>query len=206
MRALRNELKYDALFPDASRLTTLVGNHDTRRFLSFEGATLEGAMLHTAFMLTVRGTPQLYSGEEIAMEGKDDPDNRRDFPGGFPGDDRDAFIASGRRSNEKRMYEWTREWLQLRGTHSALREGKLIDLFADDDVYVFAREDKNETIVLAFNRGGRKSVAISDASVGVHDGASLTTLLGETGPARFVNGQATLSLPEHTAVAFKVAR
>jgi len=40
-------------------------------------------MLHTAFMLAVRGTPQLYSGEEIAMKGKEGSDNRRIFPGGF---------------------------------------------------------------------------------------------------------------------------
>jgi hypothetical protein len=29
MRALRDELKYDALFPDPSKITTLTNNHDT---------------------------------------------------------------------------------------------------------------------------------------------------------------------------------
>ena len=66
--------------------------------MSLDGATLEGAMMHVAFTLSVRGIPQLYYGEEIAMEGKDDPDNRRDFPGGFPGDARNAFDRSGRKS------------------------------------------------------------------------------------------------------------
>ncbi len=31
----------------------------------------------------MRGMPQIYSGDEIAMRGGEDPDNRRDFPGGF---------------------------------------------------------------------------------------------------------------------------
>ncbi len=34
-----------------------VNNHDVRRFLSLEGGPLEGAMLHTAFTITMRGTP-----------------------------------------------------------------------------------------------------------------------------------------------------
>ncbi|MGH8866225.1 MAG: alpha-amylase family glycosyl hydrolase, partial [Burkholderiales bacterium] len=45
--ALRDLLKYDALYPDPSRLTTMVNNHDVSRFLSLAGGTPEGAMLHT---------------------------------------------------------------------------------------------------------------------------------------------------------------
>jgi glycosidase len=65
--ALRDILNYDGLYPIPTRLTTIVGNHDVPRFLSRAGGTLEGALLHAAFTLTVRGTPQLYYGDEIAM-------------------------------------------------------------------------------------------------------------------------------------------
>jgi len=205
MRALRNELKYDALFPDASRLTTLVGNHDTRRFLSFEGATLEGAMLHTAFMLTVRGTPQLYSGEEIAMEGKDDPDNRRDFPGGFPGDERNAFSTVGRTKNQQRMWQWTHDWIALREEHPAIRHGKLIDLFYDDDAYAYARQDKSETVIVALNRSsdGRR-IKIPVVSIGTRDGAQLLPLYPATGGTSVARGEAVLIVPPRTAVAYMV--
>ena len=108
VRALRDQLKYDALYPAPLKVTVPANNHDTARFMSLDGATLEGAMLHMAFTLSVRGIPQLYYGEEIAMEGKDDPDNRRDFPGGFPGDARNAFAVAGRKPKEQEMYEWTR--------------------------------------------------------------------------------------------------
>src|SRR5215813_4384808 len=142
VRALRDQLKYDALYPDLTRITTLTNNHDTPRFMSLEGATLEGTMLHTAFTLMVRGTPKLYYGEEIAMEGKEDPDNRRDFPGGFPGDSRNAFSASGRTAVEQRMWQWTHDWLALRREHVAIRQGAQTDLFYDDDVYAFARHNR----------------------------------------------------------------
>ncbi|MGD0790528.1 MAG: hypothetical protein ABR920_02050 [Terriglobales bacterium] len=34
----------------------------------------------------------------------DDPDNRRDFPGGFPGDPRNAFTASGRTAEQQDVF------------------------------------------------------------------------------------------------------
>ncbi|HYJ47032.1 MAG TPA: alpha-amylase family glycosyl hydrolase, partial [Pyrinomonadaceae bacterium] len=120
VRALRDLLKYDALYPSPARLTTMLSNHDVRRTVSLGGMTLEAAMLRTAFLLSVRGIPQLYYGDEIAMEGADDPDNRRDFPGGFPGDARDAFARGGRTPREQRMFNWTRDWISLRREHSAI--------------------------------------------------------------------------------------
>ena len=188
MRALRDQLKYDALYPDPSKLTVLANNHDTPRFLSLNGATMTGAMLHTAFVLSVRGIPQLYYGEEIAMEGKDDPDNRRDFPVS-------AFSAGGRNRKEQLMFEWTRAWIRLRREHSAIRRGRLIDLFYDDNVYVFARQDNTETVVIGINRQDKpQEVTIPFKSV--------TALIGEVRADTF---QTKITLPANSAVAFKTS-
>ena len=193
---LSHQLKYDALYPDSLRLTVLANNHDTTRFLSLEGATTAGAMMHTAFVLSVRGIPQLYSGEEIAMEGKDDPDNRRDFPGS-------AFKAEGRSVKQKEMFDWTRSWITLRREHQAIRSGRMIDLLADDETYVFARQLNNETVIIAFNRENAKQVAIPANSIGLKDGTTLKSVIGVDASCRVVNGEAMLSLPAQTAVAFK---
>ena len=186
LRALRDGLKYDALYPDPLKLTVLANNHDTARFMSLEGANLTGAMLHTAFILSVRGIPQLYAGEEIAMEGKEDPDNRRDFPVS-------AFSATGRKPKEQEMFEWTRAWIRLRREHSAIRRGRLIDLHYDDNVYVFARQDKAETVIVGINRGNKEQeVTLLYKSV--------TPLIGKI---RVPVGQTTITLPANTAVALK---
>jgi glycosidase len=206
VRALLDQLKYDALYPNPTKITTFANNHDTMRFMSLEGATLEGAMMHLAFVLSVRGIPQLYYGEEIAMEGKEDPDNRRDFPGGFPGDSRNAFMAPGRKPKEQKMYEWTRLWIRLRAEHSAIRQGRLIDLYYDDDAYVFARQDKNETVIVAFNRSGQElKVTVPAAPIGLKDGADLAPLIGTTAGAHVAKRQATLTVPGRTAAAYKVS-
>jgi glycosidase len=204
VRALRDQLKYDALYPNPSRLTTLADNHDTVRFMSLEGATVEGALLHLAFTLSVRGTPQLYAGEEIGMEGKDDPDNRRDFPGGFPDDVRNAFTPGGRRPEEQRIYQWTQSWIRLRAEHSAIREGQLIDLFYDDNAYIFARKDESETILIAFNRANaERQIQIPVRSIGLRDGTEARVLIGSARSAKAAAGQMTVRIPARTAVAFR---
>src|SRR6266404_6172333 len=205
VRALRDQLKYDALYPNPLKITTLTNNHDTRRFRSLDGASLEGAMLHTAFMLAMRGTPQLYYGEEIAMKGGEDPDNRRDFPGGFTGDSQNAFQAQTRSVEEQRMWQWTHDWIKLRQDHSALRGGRLTDLFYDDDSYAFARQDRKETLVIVFNRANsEKQITISAAAIDVHDGSNLRPLYGVKNGARVSGGVATLAVPARTAAAYRI--
>ena len=200
MRFLPHQLKYDALYPDPSKVTVLANNHDTMRFMSLEGATLAGAMMHVAFVLSVRGIPQLYAGEEIAMEGKDDPDNRRDFPSA-------AFEAEGRNAQQQRMFEWTRTWIRLRREHEALRAGKLIDLFVDDETYVFARQTGAETILIAFNRENKsKEISVPVGSIGVKDGATFKSLMGDGASARVMNGEARLMLAPQTAMALASIR
>ncbi len=204
--ALRHVLRADSLYPDPSRLVTMANNHDTRRFMSLEGATPEGAMLHVAYILTIRGTPQIYAGEEIAMEGGDDPDNRRDFPGGFAGDARDAFTKAGRTPNEQRMFEWTRDLLRLRREHAALRRGAQLDLHFDDDSYAYARREGGETVVVALNRSAApKEVSFPASYLDARDGARLAPLLGATDSPSAAAGSLRLTVPARSAVFYKLA-
>ncbi|MGB8480781.1 MAG: hypothetical protein WCE63_18400 [Acidobacteriaceae bacterium] len=95
--------------------------------------------LDFGLLATMRGMPQIYYGDEIAMPGGKDPDNRRDFPGGFPGDVKDAFTAAGRTLAQDSMHAWVQELLQLRAHHPVLQTGGQQDLLVDDTGMVFAR-------------------------------------------------------------------
>ena len=198
-------LRNDALYTDAARLTVMTSNHDVRRIASLEGMTLEGSMLHHAFLFSVRGIPQLYYGDEIFMEGGEDPDNRRDFPGGWTTDARNAFEPSGRTPREERMFRWTREWLKLRREHAAMRHGRLLDLAFDEDSYAFARQSAGETVILAFNRANApKRIDAPAALVEVADGAELVPLVVATERVRVEGGAITFEVPARTAVAYLV--
>lgn len=139
MTKLAGVLRQDWLYPHPERLVTFLGNHDTVRFLSEPGSTPEKTKLGFGLIATLRGMPQIYSGDEIAMTGGEDPDNRHDFPGGFAGDTASAYTKTGRTSSEQEMVTWVSTLLHLRKQYPVLREGGLQDLFVDDSAFIFTR-------------------------------------------------------------------
>jgi glycosidase len=153
MTELATVLRQDALYPHPERLVPFFGNHDTSRFFTEAGGSVPRLKLALGLLATLRGMPQLYSGDEIGMAGGNDPDNRRDFPGGFPGDARNAFTQAGRTATEQSIFAWTAGLLALRASHPALQTGLEQDLLADQDGFVFVR---------TLGKGGCSSSSSSD--------------------------------------------
>lgn len=138
MTELAKVLATDHLYPHPERLVPFFGNHDTRRFLSEPGATPDRLKLAFALLTTMRGMPEIYSGDEIAMRGGEDPDNRRDFPGGFSGSNHDAFKPSNRTAEEQDVFNWVSSLLHLRKSHEAFTSGQQ-DLMADSTAIAYVR-------------------------------------------------------------------
>ena len=81
----------------------------------------------------------------------------------------------------------------------------MIDLYYDDDAYVFARQDLNETVIIAINRAEKeKKVTVPAGAIGLKDGAQMSALIGGTADSHVARGQATLTVPARTAVAYSV--
>ena len=104
-------LEHDSLYTHPEMLVTFIGNHDNKRFMGEEGSTIIKLKAATGLLLTLRGIPQVYSGDEIGMPGGDDPDNRRDFPGGFPGDPTNAFTSAGRTAEQQDVFAYLQSLL-----------------------------------------------------------------------------------------------
>ena len=139
IREVAQMLSRDRLYRDPSSLVTFLGLHDVGRFMNEPGATVDGLKLAYTFLLTARGTPLIYYGDEIAMPGGGDPDNRRDFPGGWSGDRRNAFEASGRTADERAVFEHVRRLLRLRADRSHLRGGPTEHLHVGEQTFVYRR-------------------------------------------------------------------
>jgi glycosidase len=146
---LAKVLRRDGLYPRPDLLVTFLDNHDTPRFANVPGVTPERLRLAVAFLLTTRGIPQITWGDEIGLSGH--MDDRRDFRGGFPGDQRDAFTAGGRAADEQLLFTMYRDLLRLRKTCAALRRGTLTDLVANESVYAYLRRYEAERVVVALN-------------------------------------------------------
>jgi glycosidase len=136
---LNDVLGDDWLYPHPARLVVFEGNHDTMRFLSEPGATPQELKLAFAVLATTRGMVQIYSGDEIAMRGGEDPDNRHDFPGGFPGDAHNAFTAAGRTPAQQSMFAWASALFQFRQAHPVLQTGQLQTVYADKADFAYLR-------------------------------------------------------------------
>ena len=139
MTDLAKVLRQDSLYPHPERLVPFAGNHDTTRFLTDAGGSIPRLKLALGLIATLRGMPQLYSGDEIAMPGHEDPDDRHDFPGGFPGDTQSAFTSAGRTAQQQEVFQWTSGLLHLRAEHTSITQGIEENLFADNDSFAFTR-------------------------------------------------------------------
>ncbi len=198
MDAESKTLAEDRLYPDPGVLVTFLGNHDVARFMSEPGATLDKLKLAFTFLLTARGIPCIYYGDEIAMRGGNDPDNRRDFPGGWTEDKRNAFEAAGRTPEEGQMFDYVRKLTHLRAQWEPLRRGAFIDLAVGKNTWAYARETANQTVVVAINNG---SDAV-DLIIPFERDGEFTGQLGVAHALNIANGKGSVHLSAHSAEVF----
>ncbi|HXL79438.1 MAG TPA: alpha-amylase family glycosyl hydrolase [Pyrinomonadaceae bacterium] len=196
-------LAKDYLYNNSDILVTLLGGHDDGRFMSEKGATLAGLKLANAFLLTTRGVPQLYYGDEIAMTGADEPTTRADFPGGFPGDKRNAFSREGRSKDEEDLFEYVRKLTHLRSELEPLRRGALVNLYASDQQYAYARKTKDGVVVVAINNDTKPvMITFEVAPAGLGNGTRLVDQLGASRDLQVENGKLNVALPSRSASIF----
>jgi len=201
---LTNVLRQDSLYPHPEFLVPFFANHDVPRFASAPGARPEILKLAFGLTLTLRGIPQLYYGDEIAMPGGSDPDNRRDFPGGWIEDEHNAFTREGRTPEQQQVFETVQTLLRLRQEHDSLRGGKLWHLACDDSSYVFLRESDEEKLVIAFHNGSSsKALTVSLQDTPAKSAAGIATLFGEA-QADLAGQQLKLVMPPHSLTIFEL--
>jgi glycosidase len=189
-RELAQTLAHDWMYQDANRLVTFVDLHDQPRFMSGKGATWNGLERAFGFLLTARGIPMIYYGDEIGMAGGNDPDNRRDFPGGWREDAHNAFEPAGRTAEQQNLLTQVQRLTRLRAGSDALRRGRMVDLLVGDRAYAFARVTAEEQIVVVINNApDAVTLHIPLAGAGIADGATLKDCYGSA-PAAQVRDQA----------------
>jgi hypothetical protein len=88
---------------------------------------------------------------------------------------------------------------------SAIRNGRLVDLFYDDEAYVYARQDETETVMIAINRSSNaKSIAFSTHLLGLgFPGLFLHPLIGKP-DAILEKESVAISLPPRSALAYLI--
>ncbi len=152
-------LDRDSHYTNHNRLVTLLDNHDLpKRFVTEimdrhsgdRDLSVKILRLALTFLLTTRGIPQIYYGTEIALEGRSDPDNRRDMPWEVFGDGLEPLPAH---TVEAGTFEYLKGLIAFRKAHDAVKYGSLNTLYSDNFIYVYLREFRDDLVIVALNNG-----------------------------------------------------
>jgi glycosidase len=144
----------DFVYKDPMRQVIFLDNHDLPRFYSVVGEDTAKYKMAFAWLLTFRGIPQMYYGNEILMTGFTSPNDgyvRQDFSGGWEGDKANKFTAQGRTEKENRIFNYIQRLANFRKTSSAIKTGKMMQFIPVDGVYVYFRYDAKQTVMCVMN-------------------------------------------------------
>jgi glycosidase len=104
---------------------------------------------------------------------------REDFPGGWPGDIKNAFTGENLTADEKQAYEFTTNLLNWRKEKGVIHTGKLKHYVPENGVYVYFRYDSQESVMVIINRSEEKKTLMtgrfSESLNGYTSGTEITT-------------------------------
>ena len=151
---LYTTLAQDFVYKDATRNVIFLDNHDLSRFYSVVGENLDKYRSSLSWLLTCRGIPQIYYGDEIATIGVTNPSDgyvRLDFAGGWKNDTVNKFTIAGRTQKDQAIFQHLATLANFRRTSSALTTGKMMQYIPVDGVYVYFRYNDKQTIMIVMN-------------------------------------------------------
>ncbi|MBV8041479.1 maltodextrin glucosidase [Pluralibacter sp.] len=132
------------------RMFNQLDSHDTARFKSLLGKDVVRLPLAVVWLFTWPGVPCIYYGDEVGLDGDNDPFCRKPFP--WDPAKQDAGLLA--------LYQ---RMAALRHRYPAFRHGGCQVLYAEDNVVVFVRVWRQERALVAINRGEACEVVL-DAS------------------------------------------
>ena len=151
-------LTQDWVYDNPNQLITFLDNHDLARLATRMNGDTTKIKSALTLLLTTRGTPMIYYGTEVAIDGEGGAfgeGGRRDMPGGWAGDDRSAFTGEGLSEEETAVQRFVRHLATYRRDHPGMALGTLTHFVPEDGVYVYFRtSDAGERWMVAYNSRG----------------------------------------------------
>lgn len=142
----------------------LLGSHDAPRLRTVMGGDTAAVRLAMLLQFTLPGAPCIYYGDELAMEGHQDPDCRRSFPRGPLSDEQAAMRA------------FVRDLAATRHGSRALRDGELRFLATQGGTLAMLRTHGAEAYVVVANAA--EQAATLDLEPVGHGGAATVVPIG----------------------------
>ncbi len=165
--AINSAFKFTLADMPEGPYATFLTNHDQNRVMSVMAGNVDKAKVAAGMMLTSPGTPFIYYGEEVGMEGvKPDEDIRRpmqwssDVNAGFttgtpwraPADNYSQANLRAENADPNSLLSFYRTFISLRNQHPALKDGSFVlGTTNNTGVYSGLRIGSTETILVVVN-------------------------------------------------------
>ena len=166
--SLISAIKFSLQEKPDSNYATFLTNHDQNRIMSTVNGEIDKAMVAASVLLTLPGTPFIYYGEEVGLQGKKpDQDIRRPMQwtanintGGFttgnpwrPLDKNTVLLnVQTEESDPKSLLNHYRTLIKIRKQHSSLTYGTLSLIETENSsVYAILRKNQVETVIIIIN-------------------------------------------------------
>ena len=119
-----------------------------------------------AYLLTIRGIPQIFYGTEVLMDNtghhKNDGLIRSDFPGGWKEDRTNAFSGVGLTVEQIDMQNYLKQLLNFRKKSSVISKGKIIHFAPFGGVYVYFRYTNEKLLMVVMNKNEKEILVQTD--------------------------------------------
>ncbi len=158
---LYTTLAQDFVYKNPTREVIFLDNHDMSRFFSVVKEDVVKYKSAITWLLTCRGIPEIYYGDEIGVTGVTSPNDghvRLDFPGGWPSDSSNKFLAVDRNPQEEGIWNYYAKLANFRKASSALTTGKMMQYIPKDSVYVYFRYSNTQTVMVVMNTGKEQKI------------------------------------------------
>ena len=185
MTKIYESLANDYMYNNHNNIMIFPDNHDMSRIYTQLDEDFDLWKMAMSIYFTMRGTLQIFYGTEILMSNGETSDHgiiRSDFPGGWAGDDVNAFNGNGLSTQQLEGLEWFKKLSHLRKNSLALNSGELLHYIPLNEVYVYFRFYERERIMVIANRNNSgKSIEIDRYSQGLQESIYAENLItGET--------------------------
>ena len=167
-------------------IMAFLDNHDKSRLFTEVKEDATKAKMALSYLFVLPRIPQMYYGTEILMDDTANPGDhgliRTDFPGGWKGDEVNAFSGDGLSAEQNELQNFVSKILNYRKSSKAIQEGKTIHFSPFMETYFLFRKHDDETLVHIINKN-EEPITIDlkrYAEVGL-DGKTLKNIVtGET--------------------------
>jgi len=166
LRSLYYLFAQDAVYENPMLNVIFLDNHDMGRIYETLGQNEQHFKMAYAFLMTVRGIPQVYYGTELMLghenRGGDDEGWRQTLPGTWPDDNRSVFTKNGRTDSENRAFEYVKTLTEWRKSAIAIHKGKFLHFVPEEDIYVYFRIHQDQTVMVIMNNNNEDKVIDRD--------------------------------------------